>query len=297
MKKFAAFILVLILAAGGYMFATGQLQISFPADRTNSPISHAAAESKSQPDESALDGMKRIDTQIWNAIKNGDESISVPILTASGWDETDCREYVRNNKADANALSKRVVHTIVEMDGLCLGEAIHYLVTGTKKDWDESNSSYQIRMRKVNGKWEPTVFSEEECEMLNEEYYKLYNEEAIDAALAGRNMSTFGNMLWIEPDGVEEGAYLAETAYMYQKKNGDVVIVVKLANGQDTIRHVKSISVTIKDDKLGQILKVKEKCSVSLLPGTVELYEITVKAGKVKKGTWGSMHSDVQTTY
>ena len=71
MKKFAAFILVLILAAGGYMFATGQLQISFPADRTNSPISHAAAESKSQPDESALDGMKRIDTQIWNAIKNG----------------------------------------------------------------------------------------------------------------------------------------------------------------------------------------------------------------------------------
>ena len=64
MKKFAAFILVLILAAGGYMFATGQLQISFPADRTNSPISHAAAESKSQPDESALDGMKRIDTQI-----------------------------------------------------------------------------------------------------------------------------------------------------------------------------------------------------------------------------------------
>ncbi len=191
-------------------------------------------------------------------------------------------------------------YIIAEDENVCVAEAVHYLVTFTNggKDYSESNSSYWLYLRKTDGKWEVTPsYSDEEAEALNEALNRPYKAEAIEAVSSGRNAATFGNRMWTQQDGVEEDVYLANTTYMYQEANGDVVVIVSLANGTNAIKHVEEISVTITDDKLGQILKRTEKCSVSVLPGTVELYEIRVPASAVKKGVWGTMHSDVNTTY
>lgn len=294
MKKFAAFITLMVLVLGGYLFATGRVQISCD---TGTIAGGAMAETVSHKDETALEGMKRIDSQLWNAIKDGNEETAVSILTAAGWPEGDSREYARSKKADAKALSQRYVHIVAEKDDVCFGEAVHYLVTGTNKNWNESNSSYNFCLKKVNGRWEPAVLNDEEAEKLNQVYYGLFKPEAVEAALAGRNMAQFGNYLWTEPDGVEQGAYIAEMAYMYQEEKGDVILVVKLANGKNEIVKMNSISVRIKDSKLGQIVNVKEKCNVSILPGTVELYEIRIKANKMKKGTWTNLDAHIDTKY
>ena len=103
--------------------------------------------------------------------------------------------------------------------------------------------------------------------------------------------------MWTQPDGVYSGVFTAETAYMYQENGGDVIVVVKLANGTNAIQKMTSITVTMTDEKLGQLLKATEKAGVSVLPGTVEMYEIRVPASKVRKGTWGSIHSDVHIDY
>ena len=149
----------------------------------------------------------------------------------------------------------------------------------------------------MNGKWEPSAFTEGETEALDKAISQNFTAEALEDGNNGLNFARFGNMMWTKHDGVEKGVYLANAAYMYQTAGGDVVLLVSLANGTDSIKNVTSITVTMKDDKLGKLFTVKESCSVRVLPGTRELYEIHVPASKVKKGTWTTIHTNVDTSY
>ena len=301
MKKFVAFILIVFVLAGGYMFFSNNT--AFTASPAAVPARKAASAAKAETvpvrEESALEAAERIDSQIWSAMRNGNTEAALAPLLKMGCDEAEERQWIEGHKDAALAMKNRHVHILAEAENLCVAEAVHYLVTWTNngKDWNENNSWYWIYMKKANGKWEPAALSEEEYGLLNESYYKHFKAEAIEAADAGRNMTCFGNKMWIQADGVEDSVFLQNVAYMYQDPKGNTPVVIALANGTGSIKNLNRISVTVKDDKLGQVLKVSEKVSVSVLPGTVKLYEITVPAKKVRRGTWTSMHADVNTHY
>ena len=300
MKKFFAVVLTLAILAGGYLVLSGQVRLfENPIREMSRMVSTSGKAERSSREESALDGAKRVDEQIWSGIRYGRTEEVVSILQGMGYTREEAESFVSALRENAVAMNKRHVHIISESGDVCAAEAVHYLVTFTngKKDWSESNCNYTLSLRKVDGKWEPTELSEEEAEVLDNIAAQAYKPEAVEAANAGRNMTRFGNLMWMQADGVEEGALITELAYMYQEENGDVVAVIKIANGEDIIRNMDSISLTVEDDNLGQVLKQKDRANARVLPGTVKLYEMRIPASKVKKGTWTSMHFNIHTDY
>ena len=304
MKKIFAAMLVLAILAGGYMALSGRIrpdEVTDNLEKMNlTGYSGGKAETVSVRTESALEAAERLDEQLWSSIRRDDTKTAPNILMGMGYPEETAQQFISEHKNAATAMNKRYVHILAESGDLCVAEAVHYLVTYTNggKDYSESNSSYWLYLRRTDGIWAVTPsYNDEEAEILNEMLSRPYKAEANEAAAAGRNVAGFGNRMWTRQDGVEEGVYLANTPYMYQEANGDVVVIVCLANGTGAIKNVKEITVTLTDDKLGQVFKKTEKCSVRVLPGTVELYEFRVPASKVKKGTWGTIHSDVDTKY
>lgn len=302
MKKFFATVLVLAILAGGYMVLNGKIDPGSIINTKENPLTYTTgkAETATVREESTLDAAKRIDDQIWNGIRRGDTNSVISVLAGMGYSEEDARSFIASHTNEAAAMNKRHVHILAEAGDVCVAEAVHYLVTFTNggKDSNQSNSGYWLYMRKKDGKWETaTSFSEEEVAALDEVYQQLFRPEAIEAGNTNGNFAVFGNKMWTQPDGVYSGVFTAETAYMYQENGGDVIVVVKLANGTNAIQKMTSITVTMTDEKLGQLLKATEKADVSVLPGTVEMYEVRVPASKVRKGTWGSIHSDVHIDY
>ena len=297
MKKFFAVILTLAILAGGYMILNGKIQLPESSGKKAANLISVSgkAETKTR-EETAQAGAERLDRIIWAGIRGGGTEETVSMLSGMGYDAEWVISTLRNS---ATAMNKRHVHILAEIGDVCVAEAVHYLVTKTNngKDFSESNSHYWLYLRKADGRWEPATFSDEETEALDAQMKQAFRPEAIEAAEAGRNAANFGNWMWTRNDGVEEGVYIAETAYMYQEENGDVVAVIKLANGEKVIRKVTSVSLTVTDEKLGQVLKATDSCSVSVLPGTVELYEMRIPASKVKKGTWTTMNAHVHTEY
>ena len=299
MKKFFVFVLVAIILAVGYGVHTGYIRLTnVSGGYTPVAVSKAkASAAESVKQESALRGAERLDEEIWSGIRRGDNETAKALLMDMGYDEEGALSFISEHANPAAAMNKRYVHILAEADDICVAEAVHYLVTVSGSHKDESDSGYWLYMRRENGKWKPGTFSEEETAPLDEQYAKLFPSAWVDAANAGRNATLFGNKMWTKRDGVIDGFFQTNVVYMHQEENGETVIGVVLANGENIIRNMKSLTVTIKDDKLGQVLKHKEKCSASVLPGTAEIYELRVPASKVKKGTWTTMHADVHSDY
>lgn len=295
MKKFCAFILVLVVLAVGYGFVSGHIKLDNVEKLKGFPVMTSTAKAAPTIQESALKGAERIDDQIWSGIRNGDTGTVKQILTSMGCE--DAEGFIKDNTNAARTMHSRHVHILAEAGDVCLAEAVHYQVTANGSKKSESNSWYWLYLRRENGKWQPGTFSAEEQNALEGPYYKLLPSALLDACNSGRNGTFFGNKMWTQRDGVENDFFSTNVAYMYQEEKGSVVIGVAMANGENKIKNMKSLTVTIKDEKLGQVLKIKSRCTASVLPGTVEIYEIRVPASKVKKGTWTTMYYDVHGDY
>ena len=295
MKKFCAFILVLVVLAVGYGLMNGYIKVENVEQLKGLSFMTSTANAAPKSQESALKGAERIDDQIWSGIRNGHTDTVRQILMGMGMEDTE--GFIRERTNEARTMNSRYVHILCEAGDVCVAEAVHYLVTTSGSKWSESNSGYWLYLRKENGKWQPGTFTEKEVDALNEQYNKLFPSALLDAQYSGRNCCLIGNKMWTRRDGVESGCFLTNVAYVYQEEKGSVVIGVAMANGEKVIRNMKSLTVTVKDDKLGQVLKVKSRCTASVLPGTVEIYEIRVPASKVRKGTWTYVHTQVHSDY
>ena len=258
-------------------------ETSIPADIRNTVDPSVQADT-----ESALDGLKRIDEQIMIAARNSDAETVCNMLVAGGYTEQMASDAF-DDLHRASFMTNRFAHIIVETDVLCFGEVVHY----SGNDY----YSYSVYLRKENGAWQLSVLTYEEANFFNQEEQKFYNPEAVKAYLAGRNMTAFGNKMWMDKYGVMQDVFTVNAAYMYQKENGDVGLVICFANGGKRSRTVNSFTVTVSDDSLGEVLAVKKECSITVPSGLTELYEITIDANEVTSGTWTKIQCNCKYTW
>ena len=298
MKKFVAFILIIGLVLGGYLLATDQVEITFHTGHANKVVTGAAAETVKQ-DERALDGLKRIDDRMWNSIQNGGrEAFSIMrIMSDPSVTDREIENDIEYMRSFTGEKTKRLIYILVETDDFCIGQAVHYWVTGNERDNHSECREFLYILRKSDGKWEPASLTEEEQEVLNARFFSLFDEGFSEAIDAGRNVIRNGSMRWTKRDAVLEGVYDAQVAYLYQNKDNSVTAVVMLSNGTSTTKKVHTITLDIQDEKLGRVFKTKHKCDVIVMPGESRTYEVTIPKNKVKKGTWTDMTLSIDTDY
>ena len=240
----------------------------------------------------------QIDKQLWSSIvKKDQKSINQLISGLNKSDQQTALDLFSSFQKDAPSLTKTYTHIICEANGYYWGEAIHYLTTRNGSKTDESDISYRVSIHKKDGIWKIASSDSDTETALSEALYRNYPQELVDAAYANRNASFFGNFFWLNDRGVYEDVITSNCIYAWQNQDGSVDVGVCIANGEKTIHHITKCTVTLKDNKLGQILKATESLDLQVLPGTREIVTIHVKSSKVRKGTWTTMTSSTNIQY
>lgn len=239
-----------------------------------------------------------LDKRIWTSVKNRDQKTFESIF--ENLDDADKQIMLGaypDWEKEAPSLTKTYTHIMAEANGYYLAEAIHYLTSNNGKEHHESDRTYTIYIQKTNGKWILVSPDDDTRTVLTKKVHSLCPEEFQDAVNNNRNCMFFGNFYWLDSRGVFENVVTSNAIYAWQNKDGSVDVAVSIANGENTIHKVTKCTVTLKDEKLGQILKVTESISLQVLPGTREIYTFHVKPGKIRKGTWTTMTSSTHIDY
>lgn len=239
-----------------------------------------------------------LDKRIWTSLKNRDQKTFESFF--EDLDDAEKQIMLRTYtdfEKEAPSLTRTYTHIIAEANGYYFAEAIHYLTTVNGNKNNESDRSYTIFIKKINGKWKIVTPDEDSHNTLINNFTSTCPEGLQDAVNNNRNCMFFGNFYWMNSRGVYENTVTSNIAYAWQNKDGSVDVAVSIANGQNTIHYIKKCTVAIKDEKLGQIFKVTESLNLQVLPGTREIYTFHVKPGKVRKGTWTNMTTSVDIKY
>ena len=297
-------LIVIVLAVGWYLGAV-EINIDLSRIKPESSSSETQQATKSTVKEdstSTRDEAERafadIDKKIWSSIQNHDQKTFESFF--EDWDDAD-RPLALNIYAefekDAPSLTRTYTHILAESNGYYFAEALHYLTSSNGKQQHESDRSYTVYIQKTNGKWKLVTPDEDTLNALAKNIYSLCPEELKGAVNNNRNCMFFGNYYWMNSRGVFENVITSNVIYAWQNKDGSVDVAVSIANGENTIRRITKLTVTLKDEKLGQILKASESINLQVLPGTREIYTIHVKPGKVRKGTWTTMSFSTDIDY
>lgn len=277
-----------------------QAKIRSVKEKTNNTVDKATSikEDNTSTLEEAERAFADLDKKIWSCIKNRDQKAFESIF--EDFDDANKQlvlDLYTDFEKDAPSLTKTYTHIVAEANGYYFAEAIHYLTTVNGNKQDESDRSYTFYIKKTNNKWKPIIPDEDTSTTLINNFYSTCPEGLQDAFNNNRNNMFFGNFYWLNSRGVYENVMTSNVVYAWQNKDGSVDVAVSIANGQNIIHKVTKCTVTLKDEKLGQILKVTEPINLQVLPGTREIYTFHVKPGKVRKGSWTTMTSSVDIKY
>lgn len=310
MKSFGKFIgvvctlIVIVLAVGWYLGAVeinidlSRIKLESSSSETQQVTKSTVKEDNTSTRDEAERAFADIDKKIWSSIQNHDQKTFESFF--EDWDDADkplaLNIYAEFEK-DAPSLTRAYTHILAESNGYYYAEALHYLTSNNGKEHHESDRSYTVYIQKTNGKWKLVTPDEGTLNALAENIYSLCPEEFQDAVSNDRNCMFFGNFYWMNIRGVYENVVTSNVAYAWQNKDGSVDVAVSIANGENTIHKITKLIVTLKDEKLGQILKANESINLQILPGTREIYTIHVKPGKVRKGTWTATTTSTHIDY
>lgn len=310
MRRFAKFIgimctiTVIVLSLG---WAVGAVTIKIDLSHLNDFVKSSAGPAKKNTGRetapvTTLDeaecAFANMDRKLWSYIVKKDRDSMGAMF--SGLKVSD-REYMLDLfdsfRKDAPSLTKSYTHIIAEADGCYYGEAIHYLATRQGNQSHESDRYYRYAIKKTNGSWKCVSVDADTESALADNLYSRFPEGFQEAYHANRNAFVFGNMYWMDDRGVYENAVASNCIYAWQNKDGSVDVGVSIANGESVIHKVTKCTVTLKDEKLGQVLKMTQSLNLHVLPGTREIYIMHINASKVRKGTWTTMSCSTDITY
>ena len=187
-------------------------------------------------------------------------------------------------------------YIIASADGYYFMETTYYLVTGTDPNTHQDSVNLNGTITWEDGKWKISSLAPLS---LQDNLYSFYDPGLKEAIGAGRNISFFGNFMYLDPARVYQGCLASETVAAWQNEDGSLDIMFAGYNGTSTIKEYYSVTITLTDDNLGTICEVTRHEFDSIAPGRSKTFLVHVDPSEVMTGTntWTSIYTNIDTYY